>query len=310
MAALDVPPIAVHVLVNEDDPGGGVADGVRGLLTAICPDISSTVRSSTVNLGFAAGHNLGLDALAGSGADGFLVLNPDVVLARDCVRLLATSMAPADALRGPLLLRARPDTLAADGTIDSAGIRWTWDGRHLDDRQGELTGTIPEQPYQVAGISGACLFVTRSALDFLRASTGEFFDAEFLAYREDAELGLRASRLGLPSYVVPEARALHVRSLRGTSRVGVSTHVLRLGVRNRFLIAFKHGAARPGAWFGAPLRDVLVVVAVLLKERSSLQGLVDAWRLRRVMRAKGRMVRTARTDLALTERARATEGIS
>lgn len=310
VAALDPAPLALHVVVNEDDTDGSVAADVRHLLSATCPNVPATLRSSTRNLGFTGGHNLGLDELAARGADGFLVLNPDVVLAPDCVRLLATSMPSSSALRGPLLLRARPDTFEPEGTIDSAGIRWTWDGRHFDDRQGDRVVAIPTLPYRVAGVSGACLYVPRAAWERLRAISGEFFDGEFLAYREDAELGLRASRLGLASYVVPEARALHVRSLRGTTRAGVSAHILRLGVRNRFLIAVKHGSARPGAWTGAPLRDVVVVAGVLLKERSSVPGLVDAWRLRRVMRAKGRAIRLAQAVEALPTARRTPETIS
>ena len=311
LAAQDAPPAALHVLVNEDDEQGGVSRAVTEMASTTCPAIPTVVRTSTVNHGFAGGHNLGIEALAASGARAFLVINPDVVLEPNCLRQLVCARMPVDSLRGPLLLAASLERFEPEGTIDSAGIRWTWDGRHLDDRQGRPVNGLRGRPYPVAGVSGACLYVPRSAWEAIRAVTDEFFDAEFLAYREDAELGLRAARLGWPTYVVPEARALHVRSLRGTGRAGVSEHVLRLGVRNRFLIAFKHGSARPGARFGAPLRDAVVVAGVLLAERSSLCGLVDAWRLRHTMRDKGRRIRSAETQAkASTEQPQALGAVS
>jgi GT2 family glycosyltransferase len=290
LAAQDMTPLALHVLVNEDR-GGESARGARELLQRLAPPFPTLVRGSTINHGFAQGHNILIEGLADCGAEAFLVLNADVLLAPGALRLLMDSDVPPDALRGPVLLAARPVTFTPEGTIDSAGIRWTWDGRHLDDRQGQQIGEVRQTPYAVAGISGACLLVPRQTWKHFNDVTGELFDPDFLAYREDAELGLRGQRLGISSWVVPAATALHVRGVRGTRRTGVSPHILRLGVRNRFLIAMKHGSARPGGRFGAPLRDVLVIAGVLVKERSSMQGLVQAWRLRHVMRAKNRVLR-------------------
>jgi GT2 family glycosyltransferase len=143
------------------------------------------------------------------------------------------------------------------------------------------------QPTQVDGISGACMLVSRAAYERVVNETGEFFDGHFIAYREDAELGVRAALVGVESWVVPSAAALHVRGLRGTQR-GISVHVDRLGVRNRFLIKIKLGRYRPGRPLAAAARDLLVVLGVLVKEWSSIPGLVDAWKLRHVMREKHR----------------------
>lgn len=134
--------------------------------------------------------------------------------------------------------------------------------------------------------------VPRRAYELIVARTGEFFDGDFFAYREDAELGLRAAMLGVTSWVVPAARACHARTLRGNAR-GVSPHIDRLGVRNRFLIAFKYGTRRPGGWFGAPLRDFAVLAAVMLRERSSWPGVCEAWRLRGRMRQKRALLTSA-----------------
>lgn len=149
-----------------------------------------------------------------------------------------------------------------------------------------------DRPIAVAGISGACILVPRVAHDRIVSATGEFFDEDFIAYREDAELGLRATVLGVSSYLVPSARGRHGRALRGTER-GRDSAIDRLGVRNRFLIAFKYGFQRPGGFWRGLLRDVVVVVGVLVRERSSAPGLIEAWHLRHRMREKAARLRGA-----------------
>jgi GT2 family glycosyltransferase len=227
-----------------------------------------------------------------AGSTAVLVLNPDLVLDPAAIEALqdAERIATGPALFGPVLELAEPGTLAGTGRIDTVGIRWTASGRHLDHRQGEPLDRAPTALTRVAGISGACLYVPQSAFERITTASGEFFDEDFIAYREDAELAFRAGLLGVDCYVVPAARGRHLRRLRGTSRGG-DRAIDALGVRNRFLIAFKYGAGRPGRLPATLARDAVVVSAVAMRERSSLGGLRDAWRLRRRMRSKGRQVR-------------------
>jgi GT2 family glycosyltransferase len=282
----------VHVLVN-DDPAGEEADRARHVAASVGLAVR-TVRSEPTNRGFAGGHNALLADAFAAGASSVVVLNPDVRLDPSAVGELA-AFEPAGRdpwIAGPLLERADAQTLDGAGVVDTAGIRWTRTARHLDEMQGSPLAAAPDHPVQVAGISGACLLVTRSAYDRLVSTTGEFFDEDFVAYREDAELGLRAIQVGVTCWLVPAARGLHVRTLRGTTR-GVSARIDSLGVRNRFLIAFKHGTRRPGGHGGALVRDGIVIAGVVLRERSSLRGLREAWALRHVMRAKRRRIRAA-----------------
>ncbi|MDQ1710947.1 MAG: hypothetical protein QOE45_397 [Frankiaceae bacterium] len=276
-----VPPVhATRVLVN--DATGTERDAVRSLLGG-----DGEVVAHDANLGFAGGQNANAAALFAAGADAVLVLNPDVRLAPDAVAGLAAYAAGRAVLAGPLLLGATRPGLDPDGTIDSAGIRWTATARHLDDRQGEPASAAPTQPALVPGLTGACLLVPRAAYERIVAATGELFDQDFFAYREDAELGLRAAVLGVPSYVVPAAAGWHARGSAGTSRT-TSAFANSLGVQNRFLIAFKYGRRRPGRPLARAARDIVVVAGVLLRERTSIPGLRTAWRLRGRMREKRR----------------------
>ncbi|HEU0131437.1 MAG TPA: glycosyltransferase [Mycobacteriales bacterium] len=285
LRAQDPPPERVHVVCNDDAAGAGAAD-LAGV----------TVEAHAANLGYAGGHNAALAALFAAGLDAVLVVNPDAVPAPDAVARLAAFTGDRAVLAGPLLELLRPDG-TPEGLVDSAGIRWTASARHLDARQGSPLANAPVAPAEVAGISGACLWVTRAAYERVVAASGEFFDEEFVAYREDAELGFRARLLGVPSWLVPDARVGHGRALRGTTRA-VAPHVNRLGVQNRFLIAFKYGRRRPGRLPAALARDAVVVAAVLLRERSSLPGLRRAWALRGTQRAKGRRVLAASAERA------------
>ena len=306
-AAQEPPPSRISILCNED-PDGADAAALNRLLAAGHHEVPVTLVSQPDNSGFAGGHNRLLAEAFAGGADAAVVVNPDLVPLPGALARLADPALPDDSLRGPTLLSAVAGTYEPEGTIDSSGIRWTRTGRHLDARQGEPAFDLPDQPYRVPGISGACLFVPRAAYVRVIDGSGEFFDGSFLAYREDAELGLRADRLGVQSWIVPAAQALHVRSVRGTTRRGVSEHANRLGVRNRFLIAFKFGTDRPGGWLGAPLRDAVVLVGVMVHERSSWSGVMEAWQLRGVMRAKGRRMRRSASDNRLHHPARVAGG--
>jgi GT2 family glycosyltransferase len=251
------------------------------------------VTSSLDNLGFSRAHNIAMTEMFDRGYDGVLVLNPDLVLDRAALEALGAAEAAADqpALFGPLLELADPLTLAGTGLIDTAGIVWIFGGRHVDALQGRPLAEAPTEPIPVAGISGACLYVGRRAhATVIAAGPPEFFDEDFIAYREDAELAYRANLLGVHSWLIPQARGRHVRRLRGTRR-GDDAAIDRLGVRNRFLIAFKYGRARPGGMPAGLARDAMVVAGVLLVERESLTGLREAWALRKKMRAKGRSLR-------------------
>ncbi|MDX6285411.1 MAG: hypothetical protein QOG53_896 [Frankiales bacterium] len=293
--------LELHVLVNED-PGGADARRMRELTQQSgvpCHSVTSTGE----NRGFAGGHNALLAEVFAAGAATAVVLNPDVSLTPDALENLV-GFEPASSqawIAGPLLELANATTLQGEQRIDTAGITWTRTARHLDDMQGKALASAPSQPRQVAGISGACMLVTRSAYTIVLTETDEFFDEDFIAYREDAELCLRATQLGVDCWLVPGARGLHVRSLRGTTRGAISA-VDRLGVRNRFLIAFKHGCRRPGGRHGALVRDVVVIAGVLVRERSSLPGLRDAWQLRHRMREKRRRIRAARIRTAAQAR--------
>lgn len=284
VAGLDPPAERVVLVVNE----------ARDDELAALSGLPAEVWAEQGNTGFSGGHNKVAAACFADGLDGVLVLNPDVRLAPDALaRLWEVAEAHGGhCLVGPLLEAGDAD-LRGTGLIDSAGIRWTAQARHLDDLQGRPLAAAPDAPTAVAGLTGACLLVPRPAYERLLAGSGELFDEDFLAYREDAELALRCAALGIASWLAPAARGVHRRGLKGTARGG-SALVDQLGVQNRFLIRFKHGPRRPGNPLLAGARDLLVLAAAATVERSSWPGVRRAWQLRDRMHEKRRRLEAAR----------------
>jgi GT2 family glycosyltransferase len=265
---------------------------VRAALARTGLDSHAVVQHRHDNLGFASGHNKLIRDAFTAGADSVLVLNPDVSIEPAALLKLAAiaRRVGSESLYGPTLAR-RESRAGADEVFDSAGIGWSATARHFDMRQGARWVIQPEQVETVAGVTGACLFVPHDAYQRILERTGQFFDDAFLAYREDAELGVRAGLVGVRSHLVHISGFSHVRSVRGYQRGSVGADLL--GVKNRFLIRWKLGKFRPGSVVGATARDLAVVLAVLVNERTSLPGLKQSFAIRRYERHWGRHLEEA-----------------
>lgn len=252
------------------------------------------------NLGFASGHNRLLQQAFDAGADACLVLNPDVVFSQAALeRFVGLGNKNKAALVGPTLARLDPtSTTHRPAVADSLGIGWSKTARHFDQGQGQPWIEPDGSVRVVPGVTGACLLVSRDSFRTILDRTGYFFDDFFLAYREDAELGVRAASVGVESRLLSVEGFAHVRSTRGFTRT--NDFVNMLGVRNRFLMKFVLGKLRPGNRVLASMRDVVVVGATFSIERTSIIGLLDAWRVRRFQRAVGRHLRNTSTTTELS----------
>jgi GT2 family glycosyltransferase len=187
----------------------------------------------------------------------------------------ALEAAPAVGSATGRLLRLDEDV------IDSTGIVMTRDQRHLDRGAGEpAAGRYIDGPEQIFGPSGAVALYRRAMLDDI-AYRGEYFDHAFFAYREDADLAWRAQWRGWGSLYVPASIARHRRRVTPERRSALPPEINRYSVRNRFLLRLKNQSLGLAWRFALPglRRDVLVVGYVLLREWSSIPGLIDVVRL-------------------------------
>ena len=250
----------------------GSTDGTPDLLASLTtPDERVLLGANT---GFSAAHNL---AIRRTTSPYYLALNPDVVLDPAFCERLADWLdrAPtAGTAGGKLVLAAEP------GRLDSTGIVMLPSQRHLDRGQHEPDDGRYAAVEEVFGISGAAAMYRRTMLDDV-AYEGEYFDEDFFAYREDADLAWRAQWLGWSALYVPEARATHRRAVTPERRAALGPEINRYSVRNRFLLRMKNQSAGLLARFALPgaVRDAQVLGFVLLREHSSLPALVDVVRL-------------------------------
>lgn len=163
------------------------------------------------NTGFAGGHNEGFRRCT---TPYVLVINPDVEL--NWQGILAALKYFDDptigALQGKLYRQGK--------TIDSVGIFLTLALNGGERGAGETDRGRYEQPVALAAATGACALYRLAALRHVAHKQGEIFDQDFLAYKEDVDLGWRLRRAGWKIVYAPVTFGTHERSLRGEGRLG------------------------------------------------------------------------------------------
>jgi len=287
----------VELWITDNNSIDGTADIVQELAQR-WPQITTQLNRD--NTGFCAGHNDAISRFLKTDAEYFLVLNPDIGLTPNVVLTLRDELR-RDCLAGsatPKLLRCDSDLSPLQpALIDAAGMHITSELRHLDRGSGVVDEGQFDTPGYVFGGTGACLLLRRAAIEslllpptpydsalsevFPATASGlreraQLFDESFFAYREDAELAWRAQRLGWRCRYCPEAVAYHTRVVVPERRSALPQSLNRHSVRNRFLLQLNHYSPSVawGAWIeGFVVRNILVLLGVVLTERSSLAGL-------------------------------------
>jgi GT2 family glycosyltransferase len=245
------------------------SDSTLARVEAIAPE-ARLVRNQT-NTGFAGGHNQGIRMTRG---EFYLALNPDVEMEPEFLAELvraARSDLRVGSVSGKLL---RPPEADGHRRVDSTGIYMTPGLRHLDRGSGEIDRGQYERPQRVFGASGAAALYRRAMLVDV-ALDGEFFDEDFFAYREDADLAWRAQLRGWSAVYAPTALATHVRRVLPERRHELPPAINMHSVKNRYLLRVKNQAWLEFLALSVPslARDMAVIAYVLVFERSSLPGL-------------------------------------
>jgi GT2 family glycosyltransferase len=249
------------------------------------------------NLGFAAAQNQGIRA---TNLPWVLTLNPDLLMEEDFVRRLvdAAELDPAAGAVCGKLLSIGPGFEPLPGLrVDSTGIFFTPTLRHFDRGWHEPDHGQYDRTEYVFGACAAAALYRRAMLDDV-AIEGAFFDPDFFAYREDADVAWRAQLLGWRCIYTPDAVAWHVRSVVPGQRHAISPAINMHSVKNRFLMRIKNtttGIYRR-CWLPITARDLVVVAGCLLMEPRSLpafwhaaQLAPAAWRRRRQIMQRRRV---------------------
>ncbi|MDH6428611.1 glycosyl transferase [Paenibacillus odorifer] len=188
------------------------------------------------NTGFAPAHN---QAIATTETDYVLVLNPDLTLAPDYIsRLIAQMEANSQigSATGKLLLKAD------HGLVDSTGLRMNKTRRAFDRGAGE-PAELWTQSGTVFGVSGAAAMYSRRMIEDVSVD-GEFFDADFFAYKEDVDVAWRAQLFGWQGYYDAEAIGYHERGWKTSGRSTKPMFIRRISYINRYKMIYKNESAR------------------------------------------------------------------
>ncbi len=252
------------------------------------------------NLGFAAGHNRGIERALAIGAQYLFLMNPDLVLLPDTLQTLVDAL-KSDPLAGsatPKILRAGSELEpVVPHRFDSTGIYMTPSIRHFDRASQELDVGQYEKSEYVFGATGAAVLLRKDFIldaafrrpDISAANGGlangrpslQLFDDTFFCYREDADLAWRAQYLGWRCRYVPEAVSYHRRSVLPENRTSLPAELNSFSVRNRFLLQINNFSLLANLRCILPtlFRNVLVIVGVFAVERTSRRGLADVFHL-------------------------------
>lgn len=271
------------------------SDSTRALLAPLQEPRYQVILNAE-NMGFAAAQN---QAIGRARGEWLLTLNADVVLSPDCVsQLLAAAEAAGDRV-GTLcgkLLRWNPGGQPEfTSRIDSTGIYFVRNLRHFDRGSEEMDSGQYDQTQFVFGATAAAALYRRAMVEDVSVE-GEFFDEDFFAYREDADLAWRAQLLGWSCLYVPAALGWHERRVTPERFRQLPLVVNWHSVKNRFLMRLKN--ATLGTWvrlfFPITWRDLLIVGYSVLVDRRLLSALGFVCKNRERTRRKRRLIQERR----------------
>ncbi|MFH1963997.1 MAG: glycosyltransferase family 2 protein [Acidobacteriota bacterium] len=256
----------------------------------IAEDLRVDVTVSGENLGYCGGHNRNL---SGEKFDYVFFMNADVVLPPEYfARILPVfERFPRAGMATGKLQRMDHQGIPVerDGrpVLDSTGIVFYRNLRHFDRGSNETDLGQYDNSEPVFGGTGAALLCSSRFVEDLKCD-GEFWDEDFFAYREDADLAWRAQLLGWQTIYEPSARAMHLRHVLPDRRNSLSPLIKMHSVKNRFLMRAKN--MDWNLWmFCFPsifIRDTGILVYILFKERSSLEAFSLLWKNRKQTKRK------------------------
>jgi len=231
------------------------------------------------NTGFAAGQN---EAIRAAHGEWILCLNPDVLLHEDFVsQLLAAGRAhpEAGAICGKLLRWNPGSEPERSNVIDSAGVFFTRNMRHLDRGAEEIDHGQYDRVQDVFAATGAAVMFRREFIEAVSVD-GSLFDEEFFSFREDGDLAWRAQLMGQKYLYTPRAVAWHVRRVTPERRQSLPYIINWHSVKNRWLMRAKNASwwlcwqlAVPMLW-----RDVMAFGYALLWDRKMISACLYRWR--------------------------------
>jgi len=231
------------------DNGTGAAELKRA---AARLDAASVVRAGE-NLGFSRAMNVGASRAQG---DVLVLLNDDVALDPDCVRLMAAGLDPG---AGVVMAAGVMRDARAPQLIDTAGIELDSTLLAFDYLNGAELSVLDRPVDDPVGPSGVAAAFSRDA--FLDVGG---FDEELFAYLEDVDLALRMRLAGGRCRLV---RAFGIHEHSGTLRSGSPRKDFLMGFGRGYLLR-KWGVLTPRRLPAVLMRELAICAGQAAIDRS------------------------------------------
>ncbi len=209
-----------ELLIIDNNSGDGTVDDVKKTMTQAQNSGTALptwrLIENKENLGFAAGHNLGIRESRGKLV---FLLNQDIILDVDFLKNIVDAFNQNEkigAIQGKLLrLSVADEQLIKTDIIDNAGLVILKNRRIIARGQGQTNGGVFDKSEEIFGVDGAAPIYRRVALEDLKICLGgecEYLDEDFFMYKEDVDLAWRLRLVGWQAYYAPTAIAWHART--------------------------------------------------------------------------------------------------
>lgn len=257
------------------------------------------------NLHFSRGNNF---AFALTQGEYILALNPDTIMENNFVSLLVNAMEEDPRLGAATgkLLHYKFDIDSKTKILDSTGIEIFRTRRVIDRGQWEVDQGQYDQDTDVFGASGAAALYRRSALEEVKLPCQdgrfEYFDEDFIAYKEDVDLAWRLQLAGFKCRYISEAVVYHGRSIGRSwptqfirfilNRRRQPRLVRKLSFKNHYLMMVKNELPQI-FWrhtFFILGRELLLLIYTILFEQFQIFSFVEFFRQLPEARRKRRLV--------------------
>ncbi|MEC3856821.1 glycosyltransferase family 2 protein [Bacillus sp. WOD8 KX774193] len=163
------------------------------------------------NLGYSGGANSGIKR---SKYKNVAILNADIILEKDYSKKILEAIYQDEQVAGATgkIMKYDFSNNTATSIIDTTGISLTRNLKAFDRGQGEEDLGQYDKEINIFGICGAVAVLKKEVLE-LSSINGEYFDEDFIAYKEDVDLSWRINKFSYNFLYVPKAIAYHGRAL-------------------------------------------------------------------------------------------------
>ncbi len=302
-----------ELVIIDNNSSDGTAEKAKKMVAAakeagqILPPYRIIINQE--NLGFAAGHNLGIRESQGSLV---FLLNQDIILEAD---FLKNAVAAFDkdkqigAIQGKLLrLKVDDKSLIKTQIIDNAGLVLFKNRRIIARGQGQKDSGQFSRSEEIFGVDGAAPIYRKAALEDIKIYLDqkcEYLDEDFYMYKEDVDLAWRLRLAGWKAFYEPAATAWHARTAGDSAatnyfaivkeRLKINKAAKYFAFKNQRLMQIKNEKpallVRHLPWF-LP-KEIASWVFVILFERYTWKAIKDlfrqapkAWQKRKIIMAR------------------------